>query len=92
MARRENKYLGNLSIFHNRSCYYCERTMYYYKVRGVSQEDLPWLKPTRDHVIPKSVAKHVKNNIVICCRWCNHVKSNLPLEVFTAWLVERKRR
>lgn len=87
MRRKET----NLVAYSGLPCYYCNRPMIYKKPRGMTRKEHQLIKPTRDHVIPRSVASGIKNNIVICCGWCNQLKDNGPYEQFVLWVKAYRR-
>jgi 5-methylcytosine-specific restriction endonuclease McrA len=58
-------------------CPYCNRRM---ETRPLN------LRPTRDHVYPKSKNRY-PNRLIICCTRCNHDKGALWLEDWLAKLI-----
>lgn len=80
--------ISNRSLFdyHLKPCHYCDRTMYYSRPKSLTKAEAKLLKPSRDHVIPRSRAKGIPSNIVICCTWCNQMKGDLPYADFVLWI------
>lgn len=65
--------IADLMKKYNSTCFYCGR-----KITGR-------LKPTRDHVFPKSKGGgNATKNIVLACRDCNRSKSNKMIWEFIA--------
>lgn len=65
-----------LRSHHGRKCFWCQRIM---------QSGSRFLKPTRDHVIPKSRGG---TKTVICCLSCNNLKGDMPPAIW-ALMLER---
>lgn len=63
----ENEY--KQYIEQNKQCFYCKRVV---PPEGMS----------RDHFIPKSKGGKQENNIVLCCKPCNVLKSDFTLQEF----------
>lgn len=56
-------------------CTYCKKRVYVYVEQYASN------RATLDHVIPKSRGgKTIRENLVLCCKNCNEIKRDLPLQ------------
>ena len=64
----------NRKIAHGRPCPYCGRQM---------ERFHPKLDPTRDHVMPQSLGG---TKIIICCAQCNHIKADMPPDVWAGFM------
>ena len=81
VKRRRHKSLLNIAD----KCYYCERNFN-------SDGYLNAGRKTIDHIVPLSKnGLDQKENVVICCQWCNDMKGNLSLNQFFKKIKEVKK-